>query len=112
MGTPSSALPQSGSTTILKLTLRVCGLNLSTVGRKSSWAHRTSSVQVFKLRTRDRRKLLHTWIRLVIVKQHLVQIGRIDGSAEYLSQILVAVQLVEQNTLRESWRAALFALEP
>jgi len=30
-------------------------------------------------------KLLHTWIILFIVKQRLVQIGRIDGPAEYLS---------------------------
>ena len=27
-------------------------------------------------------RLLHTWIILVIVKQHLVQIGRIDGRIE------------------------------
>jgi hypothetical protein len=30
-------------------------------------------------------KLLHTWIILVIVTQHLVQIGRIDGPTDYLS---------------------------
>ena len=29
-------------------------------------------------------KLLHSWIILVIVKRHLVQIGRIDGPTDYL----------------------------
>jgi len=29
------------------------------------------------------RKLLHTWVMLVIVKKHLVQVGRIDGHTEY-----------------------------
>jgi hypothetical protein len=28
-------------------------------------------------------KSLHTWIMLVIVKQHMVQIGRVDGPIEY-----------------------------
>ena len=37
-------------------------------------------------------KLLHTWILLVIVKQHLVHVGRIDGPAEHLSQILAAIR--------------------
>ena len=31
------------------------------------------------------KKSLHSWIMLVIVKQHLVQIGRMDGPTEYLS---------------------------
>ena len=30
-------------------------------------------------------KLLHVWILCFIVRQHLVQIGRIDGPAEHLS---------------------------
>jgi len=30
-------------------------------------------------------KLLNTWEVLVIVKQHLVQIGRTDGPTEFLS---------------------------
>jgi len=33
-------------------------------------------------------KLLHTWIISALVKQHLVQSGRIDGPTENLSQIL------------------------
>ena len=37
--------------------------------------------------------LPHTWIILVIVKQYLVHIGRIDGPTEYLSQILTAIKL-------------------
>ena len=36
--------------------------------------------------------LPHTWIILVIVKQHLVQIGRVDGPIEYLSCILAAIR--------------------
>ena len=31
------------------------------------------------------------WIILVIVKQHLVQIGRADGPIEYVSQIHAAI---------------------
>ena len=30
-------------------------------------------------------KITHTWIILVIVKQHLVQIDRLDGPTEYAS---------------------------
>ena len=37
------------------------------------------------LNTPAQSKLLHTWIKLIIVRQHLVQIGRIDGSTEYVS---------------------------
>ena len=51
-----------------------------------------SSGRVFVINTRDQRNLLHTWIVLVIVKQRLVQIGRMDGSTEYLSQILAAIR--------------------
>ena len=43
--------------------------------------------------SRAQRKLLHSWNTLVIVKQHLVQIGRTDGPAEYLSQILAPSDL-------------------
>ena len=39
----------------------------------------TSSKRVFVIDTRAQRKLLNTWIMFVIVKQHLVKIGRIDG---------------------------------
>ena len=34
-----------------------------------------SSVRVFMMNTRAQRKLLHTWIKLVIVEQYLEQIG-------------------------------------
>ena len=34
-----------------------------------------SSRRVFRMTTQAQRKLLHTWIILVIVKQHLVQIS-------------------------------------
>ena len=43
-------------------------------------------------------KSLHFWIILVVVKQHLVHIGRIDGPTEYLSQILAAIKLVGQGS--------------
>jgi len=42
-----------------------------------------SSGRVFTRNTRVQWKSLHSWIILVIVKQHLVQIGRIDGPTEY-----------------------------
>ena len=41
-----------------------------------------SSGRVFVINTRAQRKLLHTWIIVVIVQQHLVQIGQIDGPTE------------------------------
>ena len=41
---------------------------------------------------RVQRKLLHTWIMLVIVRQHLVQIGQINGQSEYLSYILAGIR--------------------
>ena len=44
-----------------------------------------SSGPVFMINTRAQRKLLHTWIILMIVKHCQVQIGRIDGPTEYLS---------------------------
>ena len=46
---------------------------------------RFSSGRVFVINTRAQRKLLHIWILLVIVKQHLVHIGRIDRATEYFS---------------------------
>ena len=43
-------------------------------------------------------KLLHTWIILVIVKQHLVQTNPVDGRAEHVSYILAAIKsLAEKN---------------
>ena len=44
------------------------------------------------MNTRAQWKLLHTWITLVIVQQHLVQIDRIDGPAEHSLQIIAAVR--------------------
>jgi hypothetical protein len=43
-------------------------------------------------------KLLHAWIILVIVKQHLLQIGRIDGITEYASYILTGIRLHTVST--------------
>ena len=45
-------------------------------------------------------KSLHTWIIVVFVKQHLVQIGRIDGPTDYLPQLLTAVKPVERFSHR------------
>ena len=42
-----------------------------------------SSGRVLNIHTRAQQKLLHSWIILVIVKPHLVQIGRVDGPTEY-----------------------------
>ena len=47
--------------------------------------HLFSSGGVVVTNTRSHRNLLHCWIMLVIVKQRLVQIGRIDEPTEYLS---------------------------
>ena len=44
------------------------------------------------INTRAQRKLTHTWIILVLVKQRLVQIGRIDGLTEYVKQILTEIR--------------------
>ena len=51
-----------------------------------------SSGRVFMTSSQTQSKLLHTWIMLVIVKQHLMQIGRILGPTEYLFQTLVAIR--------------------
>ena len=48
--------------------------------------------RVFDINTRAQWKLLHTWIILVIVKQQLVQISRIDGPIEYLTLTLDAIR--------------------
>ena len=44
------------------------------------------------INTQAQCKLLHTCFISVIVKQHLVQMGRIDGPAEYLSQKVAAIR--------------------
>ena len=51
-----------------------------------------ASRRSFVKNTRAQRNLLHTWIILVVVKQHLVQIDRIDGRTEYLSEIPAAIR--------------------
>ena len=51
-----------------------------------------SSGRVPMINTGEQRKLLHTWVILVIVKQPLVQIGHIDGPAKYSSLILAVVR--------------------
>ena len=43
------------------------------------------------INARAQRKLLHTWIILVIVNQRVVQLGPIDGRTEYVLQILAAI---------------------
>ena len=58
----------------------VCGAG----GRVSGCTSAISSRRPSITNTRAEQKLPHTWIILVIVKQHLVQIGRIDGPTEYL----------------------------
>ena len=45
----------------------------------------TSSGSVFVIDNRAQCRALYTWIILVVSKQHLVQVGRIDGSTECLS---------------------------
>jgi len=55
---------------------------------------RISSGPVFMISTRAQRKLLHNWIIIVIVNNLLVQIGRIDGPIEYLSEILTAIKSI------------------
>ena len=56
----------------------------------------TSSGRVFLINTRAQRNLNFVepeiWIIYVIVKQHLVQIGRIDGPTEYLPRMLAAIK--------------------
>ena len=44
------------------------------------------------------KKMLNIYIISVIVKQHLVQIGRIDGPIEYSSYILAAIESTAMNT--------------
>jgi len=63
-----------------------------------------SSGRVFMINTRAQRKLLQTWIVLVIVKRHLVQLGRIDGPTEYLSQILAAIRSLSHQELTGVYR--------
>ena len=51
-----------------------------------------SSRRIFMTNTRVQWKLPHTWIILVIVKQHLEQIGRVGGPTEYSSYILAVIK--------------------
>ena len=53
---------------------------------------RVSFGRVFMINTRAQWNLLHTWIILVIIKQYLVQIGRVDGPVEHSSYILAAIR--------------------
>ena len=50
--------------------------------------------------TRAQRKSLHTWIALVIVKQHLDQIGRMDGPTEYFLKELATIIFHLKGPLR------------
>ena len=47
------------------------------------------------MNTREQGTFLHAWIISGIGKQHLVQIGRIDGSTEYVSSILTAINSIQ-----------------
>jgi len=51
-----------------------------------------SSGRVFVTNTRAQRKLQHTWIILIIVKQQLVQIGRMERPIEHASYILTGIR--------------------
>ena len=53
---------------------------------------RISSGRRFMINTRAQSKLLHTRIILVVVRHHLIQIGRIDGPSEYVSEIFAAIR--------------------
>ena len=53
---------------------------------------RISSGWVFMVNTRAQRNLLHTCIILAIVRQHLVQIDRIDRPTGYLSKTPIAIR--------------------
>ena len=61
------------------------------------------------INTRAERKLLRTWIILVTVKYHLVQIGGIDGHAEYFSLLLATIRSasVRQAGSRDGCSSAL-----
>ena len=56
------------------------------------------------MNTRAQRKLHHTWILLVIAKQHLVQIGRINGPTEYSPYIFAAIKFrgLERDLIRRA----------
>ena len=56
--------------------------------------------RLFITKTRAQLKLLHTWIILVIVKQRLVQISRIDGHTEDWSLTLAAIRCLQGSTHR------------
>ena len=56
--------------------------SLQVFWRGNCWRRNDLIGRVFMINTRAQRKLLHTWIILVIVKEHLVQIGRIDEPTE------------------------------
>ena len=51
------------------------------------WAHLSRPEQALE---QVNEKSLHTQIILDIVKQHLVQLGQIDGRAEYLSNVTLS----------------------
>ena len=72
-----------------------------------------SSGRVFAINARTQQELLHTCIILVIVKQHLVQIGRIDGPTEYLiSSLLLSSLELSDTTIHEPQMRALLGNAP
>jgi len=56
-----------------------------------------SSGHVFMIYTRAQQKILSTWMTLVTVRQHLVQIGRIERPTKYLKYMLAVIRSVHQN---------------
>ena len=64
--------------------------------KETKWSCRTSLARIlsgreYMIYTRAHWNLLHTWIILVIAKHRLVQMGRIDRTTEFSSEILAAI---------------------
>ena len=64
------------------------------------------------INTLPQRKLLHNWIILVIVTQHLVLIGRIDGPAEYLLKIRAGIRSLIGRLERNKEEKSTQGVEP
>ena len=58
---------------------------------------------IIQIHTRDQSKILFTWIRLVIAKQHLVQICRVDVPIEYVSLIFRMKSLQQEALPDMQW---------
>ena len=55
---------------------------------RSAWSRQPPSmpplIRTFMIIARDQRKLLHDWMMIVIVKQHLVLVGQMHGPTRKL----------------------------